>query len=264
MTASAPDGAVGVTRVGLDGVAVKPAEQDLGRVQEFPAEVTVVVDYEGAEHVPDAGTLSALAGDRTVRVTTPVRADGFDPLGDRSRAADIPETVGRVLVAGHEAYLNPAERSRAVAPRLRAAAVDCADPWVGTEGVERLALATGHTQFELLSGTTGHEVRALRAAGFDGDIAVYAPVVLSDEENRVLNAVGAYAARRNSVTSDLPANAPTDSRAGGGARDVLLAGCREVALCGEPSSVREQVASLRDAGADLVIGYPAGGLEELA
>jgi len=261
MTASASNGAVGVTGLGLDGVAVKPAEHDLGHVGDLPEEAAVVIDYEGPEHFPGPEALASLAARRSARVTTPVRADGFDPLGDDSTVGAVPDGVGRVLVAGHRAYLDGAERSRAVAPRLQAAAADCADPWIGTEGVERLALVTGHTQFELLSVTTERDLTALRAAGFDGHIAVYAPVVPSADENAVLNAVGAYAARRNSVSRNLPSQAPTDSRVGGEARDVLLSGCHEVALCGEPPAVREQVASLREAGADCVVGYPAVGLD---
>jgi hypothetical protein len=247
----------------LDGVAVKPAEHDLGRVSDLPEGVDVVLDYEGVEHLPAPATLSSLAARRPVRLTTPVRADGFDPLGDDGRAAALPAGVGRVLVAGHGAYLDAEERRRAVAPRLRAAAADCEDPWIGTEGVERLALATGHTQFELLGPSTERDLRALRAAGFEGEIAVYAPVVLSEAEVEVLGAMGEYAARRDEVAEKLPASAPTDGRVGGPAREALLAACRDVALCGSPPAVRERVEALREAGADRVVGYPARGLDEL-
>ncbi len=56
-----------------------------------------------------------------------------------------------VLVAGHGAYLTDDEAARAVAPRLRAA-VDVPAPWVGTEGIERLALAVGGTQYDFSRG----------------------------------------------------------------------------------------------------------------
>lgn len=263
MTRAASDGATGFTATGLDGVALKPTEHDLGGATELPGEATVVVDYEGADHLPDADTVSGLAADRPVRVTTPVRTDGFDPLGEDGRLDRIPDGVGRVLVAGHDAYLDGHERRRAIAPRLRAAAADCREPWIGTEGIERVALATGLAQFELLSPSTERELQAMRAAGFDGEIVVYAPVVLSEDENTVLDAVGSYAARRDQVAAELPTTAPTNSRAGGQARDALLEGCREYALCGTPMTVREHVEALVGAGADRVIGYPADGLAEL-
>ena len=93
---------------GIDAVAVKPAEHDWRRIADLAESVrTVTVDYEGREHLPDLDGLADLtAGGREVRVTTPVRADGFDPLGDDSLAVDIPDELGRVLVAGHGAYLS--------------------------------------------------------------------------------------------------------------------------------------------------------------
>jgi len=164
---------------GVDGVAIKPAESDLRRTTTLDVE-RIVIDFDGHEHVPEPGTLEAIADAARLRVTTPVRADGFDPLGDDSRLAAQPEAAGRV-VAGHEAHLDGDEAARAVAPRLRAAAAAATDPWIGTAGVERLALAVGGTQFELLSDTTARDVRALRAAGFRGQVAVYAPTVLSTD-----------------------------------------------------------------------------------
>lgn len=263
MSPPASDSVAGLRAARLDGVAVKPTEHDIDRVGPLPEDTTLVVDYEGASHLPEAATLADLADDRPVRVTTPVRADGFDPLGDDSRVEWLPDGVGRVLVAGHRAYLEERERRRAVAPRFRAAAADCAAPWVGTEGVERVALATGQPQFELFSPSTARDLRALRAAGFEGELVVYTPVVLSTDENAVLDAVGAYAARREPVAADLPATAPTNSRAGGPARERLLEGCKEYALCGKPPAVGDQVESLHEAGADEVVGYPARGLDEL-
>jgi hypothetical protein len=249
-----------VAETGIDAAALKPAECDVGRATELPVE-TVTIDYEGREHLPDAETLARIAERVDVRITAPVRADGFDPLGDDSLYERLPDAVGLVLVAGHSAYLTDEEYSRAVAPRLGEAVERAADPWVGTEGVERIALATGATQFELLSRTTDRDLRSVRAAGFDGDVAVYAPTVLTDDEDDVLDAIGDYVARRGPVARALPENAPTDSAAGGRAREVLLAASGDFALVGTAADVREQVAALREAGATSVVGYPARGVE---
>jgi hypothetical protein len=250
-----------VSRTGLDGVALKPAECDVRRAVEVPLPA-VTVDYEGREHLPEWETLADLANDRRVRLTTPVRADGFDPLGDDSLWEAVPADVGRVLVAGHGAYLSDDEAARAVAPRLRAARDRAPDAWVGTEGIKRLALVAGGTQYELLSRSTPRDVRALRAAGFDGEVALYAPTVLSDDEDEVIDAVGAYAARRRPVARALPDGAPTGSSATGRAREVLSAAVRDYALVGSPDEVREQVRELKRAGVDHVVGYPAGGVDQ--
>ncbi|MFB6268747.1 MAG: luciferase [Halobacterium sp.] len=246
---------------GVDAVALKPAEHDVDRIPDLHAGVErVVVDYEGREHLPDFDALAALAADREVRVTTPLRADGFDPLGDDSLADALPDELGRVFVAGHGAYLSEEEGDRAIAPRLGAATAEDGDAWVGTEGVERAALATGATQFELLSRTTETDVQSLRAAGFDGDVAVYAPTVLSGEEDEILDAVGAYTARRGPVRRALPEDAATDGSAEGRAREVLSKAVRDYALVGDHETVAGRVQSLRDAGVDHVVAYPAAGL----
>jgi hypothetical protein len=249
-----------LSEVGIDAAALKPSEVDLSRAGELDVE-TLTVDYEGREHVPAADRLANLAEGFEVRVTVPVRADGFDPLGDDGRRAALPDSVGVVLVAGNPAYLTEEERRRAVAPRLAAAREDAAEPWVGTEGVERVALAVGGTQFELLSAQTGRDARALRAAGFDGEIAVYAPTVLTDDADAVLDAVGAYAARRGPVRKRLPADAPRDSSISGDARETLLAACREYALVGDSETLADRVDALREAGVNRVVGYPARGLD---
>ncbi|WP_134670832.1 DUF7388 family protein [Halorussus marinus] len=251
-----------VATTGLDAVALKPAECDVSRALDLPFE-RVTIDYEGREHRPSEETLAALASEKTVRLTTPVRAAGYDPLGDDALYGAIPEGVKRVAVAGHAAYLTDEERSKAVAPRLGAAVERAPDAWVGTEGVERVALATGATQFELLSRSTERDLRALRAGGFDGEVAVYVPTVLTDDDDAVLDAVGAYAARRGPVASALPEGAATDHTASGRAREVLTAATRDYALVGTPTAVGEQVAALKEAGADLVVGYPARGVEAL-
>jgi hypothetical protein len=249
-----------VRRTGIDAVALKPAEVDVTRAFDLPVEA-VTIDYEGREHVPDADVLAALAREKRVRVTVPVRADGFDPLGDDSLLRALPDEVGRVLVAGHPAYLGGEERERAVSPRFGRAVAATDDPWVGTEGVERPALATGATQFELLSRDTGRAFRGLRAAGFDGGLAVYAPTVVSDDEDEILAAVGGYVARRGPVRCALPEGAATDADATGRARDVLLRAAEDYALTGSVADVRDRVEELRDAGADHVVGYPARGVD---
>jgi hypothetical protein len=249
-----------LTAASIDGVALKPSEVDVSRAPALDVDV-VTIDYEGPEHLPDRATLEAIADEHDVRLTTPVRADGFDPLGDDSRLAALPERVGSVLVAGHRAYLSETEAARAVAPRLGKAAARASDPWVGTEGVERLAMAVGGTQFELLSPSTERDLRSLRSAGFDGEIAVYAPTVLTDDEDAILDAVGAYAARRKPVREALPAAAATGADARGRARDVLGNAVRDYALVGDVDSVAERVAQLEAAGADTVVAYPARGLD---
>jgi len=251
------------TLAGLDAVALKPSECRVERAADLPVD-TVAVDYEGRDHLPDAEMLSALAADREVLLTTPVRADGFDPLGDDSLTDWVPEGVRRVLVAGHPAYLSEAEAARAVAPRLGKAVERAPDAWVGTEGVERIALAAGGTQYELLSRTTERDLRDLRDAGLADDIAVYAPTVLSDDEDAVLDAVGDYAARRKPVRRALPDGAATDSAATGRAREVLSKAVRDYALVGSRETVRDRVATLTEAGATTVVGYPARGVDAFA
>lgn len=257
---SADSGVERAIATGIDAVALKPAECDVSRAANLPFD-DVVIDWEGLEHFPGEKVLSALARTATVRVTTPVRADGFDPLGDDRLLAHIPEDVGRVLVAGHPAYLNKAEQSRAVAPRLGAAATQVPEAWVGTENVERIALATGNGQYELLTPSTRRDVRALRAAGFDGEIAVYAPTVLDDEEDALLDAVGGFVSRRPRIARALPDGSPTDASVTGRAREVLLAGIDDFALAGSVETVREQVEALKAVGVDTVVGYPARGLD---
>lgn len=246
--------------VGIDGIAIKPSECDLQRAIDVDVDL-LTIDYEGHDHQPDVETLASVAGETTVRVTTPVRADGFDPLGDDSVVRRLPESVGRILVAGHPTYLTAEERRRAIAPRLRAARDRSPAAWVGTESIERVALAAGGTQFELLSRSTEHDVGALRAAGFDGEVAVYAPTVLTDDEDAILDAVGAYVARRRPVAAALPENAATDASAEGQAREILTEAAREYALAGSPADVRRRIERLRNTGIDVVVGYPARGLD---
>lgn len=252
--------ATGLAAVGFDGAALKPTEVDLSLATALDVG-TVTVDYEGPASVPDRETLRQLAGEFDVRLTTPVRARGFDPLAENSSVDPMPEAVSRVLVAGHRAYLSADERRKPIAPRLDAAADAATDPWIGTEGIERLALAIGGTQFELLSGRTGRDVRALRDAGFDGQVALYAPTVLSEDPDEILDAVGDYAVRRKRVRDALPDGADTDSEVTGRARTILQRACREYALVGDPETVSDRIDDLRRQGVDHVVGYPARGLD---
>jgi hypothetical protein len=264
LTAGDSETTAALAAAGLDGLALKPTDCSVAAAAtaSLPAEL-LLLDYEGREHLPDRATLAALAEGRDVRLTAPVRADGFDPLGDDARYADVPDGVGLTLVAGHAAYLTEAERSRAIAPRLGAARERFPGAWVGTEGVERLAMAAGGTQYDLLGRRTERELRALRAAGHDGDLAVYAPVVLTDDEDATLDAVGGYVARRAPVARALPDGAPTDATATGRAREVLLAAADDYALVGSPAAVADRVDALGEAGADAVVGYPARGVAAL-
>jgi hypothetical protein len=270
-----PDDATGMSdrlaRAGVDAAALKPTENDLSRARDLSVS-TLAIDYEGREHLPDADWIRRLAADRRVVVTTPVRADGFDPLGDDSLVeewlprANADATAGgirRAVVAGHPAYLSEEERERSVAPRFGTAVEGDSDVWVGTEGVEEIALATGHTQYELLSRGTDRRIAALRAAGFEGGIAVYAPVVLTDDEDAILDAVGDYVGRRSAVATALPDGTATDASATGRARDVLSVAARDFALVGSVREVGEQTRSLREAGATAVVGYPARGIDAM-
>ncbi len=253
---------------GFDAVALKPTELDVGAVG-FDDVEHAVIDYEGHEHVPDPELLTECARETDLSVTTPVRADGFDPLGDDALSRTLPESVGRVLVAGNPAYLSESERKRAITPRIGAARERAPAAWVGTEGIGRVALAAGGTQFELLAPTTAREVRALRAAGFDGDIAVYAPVVRSADEDTLLDALGAYVARRGSVATALDDargegvaaadGMRTDAGATGRPRSVLLEAIERFALVGPDERIDERIDELRSVGVDTVVGYPARG-----
>jgi len=249
----------GARGLGIDAIAVKPAECDPREAIGLAVD-RLVIDYEGRDHLPDAGLLAELAESFAVRVTAPVRAEGFDPRGDDALYDRLPESVGLVLVAGNPAYLDDRERSRAVAPRLGTMVERAADPWVGTERIERIALATGATQFALLSPGIEREVRALRAAGFEGDVAVYAPTVRSEAPAEILDAVGAYVARRGPVAKRLPDDAATDSGATGAVRKTLIDASRKYALVGDRGAVGERVDALRAAGVDHVVAYPARGI----
>lgn len=252
-----------VSQTGLDAVALKPKECDVLAGLDVPVD-TVAVDYEGRDHLPDPDVLRELAEKKEVRLTMPVRADGFDPLGDDGLWDEVPDSVRRILVAGHSAYLSEEESRRAVAPRLGAGVERAPGAWVGTAGVERIALAAGGTQYELLSRTTPRDLRALRAAGYDGEVAVYAPTAISEDEDEILDAVGAYAARRRPVAAALPDGAANDADAEGRAREVLSKAVRDYGLVGTTETVRKRVAELKDAGADVVVGYPARGVDAFA
>jgi hypothetical protein len=267
-----------LARVGYDAVALKPTECDVSRGTELSVD-TIAIDYEGREHLPSAETLCNLTEHATVYLTTPVRADGFDPLGDNSLVEWIPDGIGRIFVAGNPAYLSEEERRRAVAPRLGAvldgSSASTLTPWVGTEGIERLAFAAGGVQYDLLSQYTLETVRGLRSVGYDGEIAIYAPTVLSDDDNAILDALGGYVARRQVVRQALDERRETvtengtdettppvtDRRASGRTRDILLTAAEDFALVGDSETIRERITALHDAGVDTVVAYPATGIE---
>ena len=81
--------ATSLRRTGVDAVALKPAEHDLERALELGVDAAVV-DYEGREHLPDPATFEALASSFDCYVTTPVRANGFDPLGSVATSESSP------------------------------------------------------------------------------------------------------------------------------------------------------------------------------
>ncbi len=255
-----PTGADAVRQVGLDAIAIKPTEVAPERAAKLPID-SITIDYEGPDAVPTPETLRTLADKIDVRITAAVRADGFDPLGEASLYDRIPEAAGLIFVVGHQNYLSAEEQSRAIAPRLQAGLTRAPSAWVGTEGIERLALATGATQFELLSPTTASDIDALYSAGFSGEIAIYAPTVLLADPDDILDSVGSYVARRSPVRERLPPGATTDSQATDRTRDILLEAAHNYALIGEIPTINRRIQELKAAGAATIVGYPARGLD---
>ncbi|MFP4591217.1 MAG: luciferase [Halobacteriales archaeon] len=243
---------------GFDALAVKPATDDLQSVARRFAG-TVVLDFEGRAHLPSPEVVADVARDRPVVVTAPVRADGFDPLGDDELLERYGEVADLAVVAGNGAYLQAHECRRGIATRLSAALDRHSDAWVGTEGIERVALATGATQYELLGRTTAREVRAMRTVGFEGDVVVYAPTVVSDDADVALDALGEYVARRRPVAERLPDGAATDATAVGHARAVLLEAVADYGIVGSAERVATRLEELRDAGVTAIVGLPATG-----
>ncbi len=238
----------------IDTVAVKPAETSLASAP-INAIDRLVIDFEGVEHVPSRETLRSLTEACEVVLTIPIRADGFDPLGDNHRYEALPDSIRPAFVAGHPGYLSSRECDRDIAPRLHAALEGEPDAWVGTEGIERLALAIDAIQYELLAKHTAETVRSLRTVGFDTPIAVYAPTLVTDTDGAALDAFGEYVARRRPVAAALPEGARTDRRAQGRAREVLLRAIDDFAIVGDRSTVEARVASLREAGVTTVVHY---------
>lgn len=257
-----PASASTVEDAGIDAIALKPTEHQLRRATQAPVDV-LTIDFEGVDSVPPVDTLVDLSATHEVRVTVPVRVDGFDPLGDDERLAAIPDALDTTLVAGNPAYLAPHERQRAIAPRLLAAVERTNRPWIGTEGIKRLALAIGETQYELLSPGTERTISMLREAGVTAAFAVYAPTVRADDDATILDAVGEYVARREPIREQLQAEAPTDSTASGHTREVLLEAAREYALVGDTAAIRDRVDRLRAAGVETIVSYPADGLDAI-
>lgn len=240
----------------IDGIAVKPSQGPIVQALHFDTD-RVTIDFEGHDHVPSINSLEELAERKSVRVTVPIRADGFDPLGDDSILQLLPASVGTVLVAGHPAYLQEEERRRAIAPRLRAALETFPNAWVGCEGIEALAKASGATQFLLLSDRTEDDLSELGASGIEDDIAIYAPVVASNNPDYILDAIGDYVARRRPVRATLVNENRTDHTATDPDRTHLIRSAKQYALVGTTKEIDDRITGLKNAGADYVIGYPA-------
>lgn len=248
--------------IDVDAIAVKPAEVDLDIITDW-SPMMLVIDFEGMEHLPTLSSIRAIAAVHETVLTAPVRADGFDPCGDDHLLSELQDHVSFAFVAGHPGYLRPHEQARAIAPRLRVALDRFGDGMVGTEGIERIALATGATQYELLSPRTHRTIRSLRHAGFAGDIAVYAPTVRSDDEDILLDTLGAYVARRGAVANGLSPAAKTDRTASGETRVRLLDAIGEYALIGTNETINDDIRRLKSVGVDTVVCYPAAGLSSL-
>lgn len=238
---------------GFDAIAIKPSSQSITSID--PSQIdAIVIDFEGPAHLPDPNQVAELSEESHVTLTAPVRADGFDPLGDDGLFDQFEEADRFALVAGNGAYLTEGEQRKAIAPRLGRAIKRYPDAWVGTEGIERLALATGASQFELLSPDTPNMLTGLRSAGFDGEIALYAPTVVTDDRQVALSELKSYLSRRRRVKRALSNGSATHTDP----QDVLLQAMDDYALVGDESSIAQQIESLKTAGATTVVGYPAG------
>lgn len=246
-----------IEAVGFDALAVKPSHTDPSRVKSSPFD-RFIIDFEGTEHYPSVSLIRELQASTNVRLTIPVRVDGFDPLGNRDYLDVLPQETKVVLVAGNPAYLSQAELNRRIAPRIGEVASEFTDVWVGTEGIPLIALATDATQFFLLSPESRNTVKAIRSAGYEGTIAVYAPTVISDDRNTILDAIGPYTARRDRVRRELKhPDSITDLDSGD--RKVLLRAIQEFALTGSVPEINEQIQSLKNQGIDTVVSYlPTG------
>jgi alkanesulfonate monooxygenase SsuD/methylene tetrahydromethanopterin reductase-like flavin-dependent oxidoreductase (luciferase family) len=96
----------------------------------------------------------------------------------------------------------------------------------------------------------------------DGSRSAYRRLILASPDGPPRSTAGAGLDRPSAdgpTSTDGTGETATDA---GGAREVLSAAVRDYALVGSPEAVREQVARLRTAGVDTVVGYPAAGLEQ--
>lgn len=243
-----------LNRVGFDGIAIKPKERSLTSIE--PSQIDrLVFDFEGMEHLPTPMTIQQLAEETEVILTAPVRHDGFDPLGDDDWFTRFEPFAKFAIVAGNRAYLDTVASKRAIAPRIGAARTRFPDAWIGTEGIERLALATGATQYELLSGGSEQVINGLRAAGFEGTIAIYAPTMITEDRTAALNQLAGYLKRRKPVARVIEAQAGNVEETG----EVLDRVLDQYALVGPPATIEQRIVELKTAGADLLIAYPVGG-----
>ncbi|MFB6254804.1 MAG: luciferase [Halobacteriaceae archaeon] len=242
----------------LDGIAIKPSETDISHLSNSPFD-QIIIDYEGMDVLPDRREIEELADEKTVHLTTPVRASSFDPIADRGSRMKVPSTINRIFVAGNPKYLTESEQNKTIQPRIVTATDRHPFAWVGTEGIERIALATGNPQFELLSPTTESNILHLRACGVEVDINVYAPAVIDSSKDRILDTLGEYVARRSEVRKALPANSSLDGSATGKTRRILLQAINNYALVGDVDAINQQITKLYEIGVSNVIIYPAGG-----
>lgn len=241
---------------GVDGLALKPTQYDLCAVPSSPVE-TLVIDYEGRGAFPDSSVLMQLATEYELYVTTPVRADGFDPLGDDSYLDRIPSSAKRVLVAGNPAYLTDDEQQRKISPRLKKARQSDPSAWIGTEGIEPLANRLGGTHFELLGPALDDRISQRRDDSAIDQVAVYAPMVITDDADQKIAALGEYVSRRDSVRSEIPEVRSVVDMARGRIRKELLEAIDQYALAGSIETIHRRITDFHANGVDQVIVYPA-------
>lgn len=246
-----------ISDVGFDAVAAKPSHTDLVELTSSPVE-HMVIDFEGREHYPSDTTLRKLKETTDIRVTIPIRADGFDPLGDRHHLDSLPPETKVVLVAGNPAYLTEDELRRPIAPRIGAATDEFSDAWIGTEGIPRIALAASAPLFYLLSPQSTRTIQKIRSAGYTGTIAVYAPTLVSAETETILDTLGPYTFRREPVRRKLETE--SFSELDSTDREILLRETQNYALTGSVSEINTQITNLKTQGVDTVVTYLPTGL----
>ncbi len=246
-----------IGEVGFDALAVKPRDTDLSQIPSTPVN-NVVIDFEGREHYPSNTTIRSLQETTNLRVTLPIRVDGFDPLGNREYLDSIPPETKVVLVAGNPAYLTENELDRSIAPRIGTAVDKFANAWIGTEGIPLIALATTAPLFFLLSPQSKRTIQQIRSVGYEGTIAVYAPTLITEDTDTLLETLGPYTLRRDPVRHKLESTSlsslnPED-------QEILIRETQKYALTGSVSAINSQISHLKNHGVDKVVSYLPTGL----